>query len=141
MFISFFSVPNETHSEYPSNVSSVAFTSSDIPHAVELPQVEAGAFEPISTSPEPVIPAILEKIAFCESGGKQFNADGSVLQGRVDPRDTGKWQINKYYHLKESQRLGMDIETLAGNTAYALHLYETQGTRPWNASKNCWSKK
>jgi len=27
-----------------------------------------------------------------------------------------------------------------GNMAYARHLYETQGTRPWNASAPCWAQ-
>ena len=41
------------------------------------------------------IPGILKKIAFCESGNKQFNSDGSVLRGKQNSRDVGKWQINE----------------------------------------------
>lgn len=85
------------------------------------------------------IPAILEKISYCESRNRQFNADGSVHRGEINPQDVGKYQINEHYHLAESRRLGYDIYTLEGNTAYALYLYEHQGTKPWNWSKHCWS--
>lgn len=80
-----------------------------------------------------------KKIAWCESRNLQFNPDGSVKRGVVNSQDVGKWQINEHYHLEESIRLGMDIYTLAGNTAYAQHLYSSQGNTPWNWSKDCWS--
>ncbi len=82
---------------------------------------------------------ILKKIAWCESKNRQFNADGSVHMGEINPQDTGKYQINEHYHLEASKALGMDIYTLAGNTAYANYLFKTQGTTPWNWSKGCWS--
>ena len=86
------------------------------------------------------IPGILKKIAFCESGNKQFNSDGSVLRGKQNSRDVGKWQINEFYHLANAQKIGIDIYTEAGNTEYALYLYNKNGTRDWNWSKSCWSK-
>lgn len=95
-------------------------------------------------TPDPIqpIPAVndeLKKIAWCESKNRQFNADGSVHRGKINPQDVGKYQINEYYHLEESKRLGMDIYTLAGNTEYANYLYATQGNTPWNWSKECWA--
>ena len=92
------------------------------------------------TKASPLNVDIMVKIAFCESGGRQFNSDGTVIRGRENPKDVGKFQINEYYHLADSKRLGMDIYTLEGNTAYAMHLYKTQGTKPWNWSKHCWGK-
>lgn len=89
--------------------------------------------------PAPVVDNTLKKIAWCESHNQQFNADGSVLRGIQNPLDIGKWQINEKYHLAESLRLGMDIHTLEGNTAYANHLYLTQGSTPWNWSRFCWA--
>jgi len=89
---------------------------------------------------KPEIPDILKKIAFCESGNKQFNSDGSVLRGKQNSRDVGKWQINEFYHLANAQKIGIDIYTEAGNTEYALYLYNKNGTRDWNWSKSCWSK-
>ena len=76
-------------------------------------------------------------IAQCESSMRQFNPDGSVLRGRVNPKDVGLFQINEYYHLADSIRLGYDIYTLEGNIGYAEHLVETQGFRPWIHSNNC----
>jgi peptidoglycan hydrolase-like protein with peptidoglycan-binding domain len=34
--------------------------------------------------------------------------------------------------------MGYDINTLAGNIAYARYLYDTEGTGPWLASASCW---
>jgi hypothetical protein len=106
-----------------------------------LPVTEIQATQ-IELPPEiPEIPQILKDIAQCESKSRQFNEDGSVHMGEINPLDTGKWQINQKYHLAKSQELGMDIFTLEGNTAYAIYLYETEGTTPWNWSKDCWGKK
>ena len=83
---------------------------------------------------------ILWQIAKCESGGKQFNADGSVVQGRVDPDDRGLFQVNRRYWLKKCSELGHDIETERGNINCALYIfYEAQGIAAWNPSKSCWS--
>ena len=38
-----------------------------------------------------------------------------------------------------AKKLGLDIYTTTGNIAYAKHLYEEQGTQPWNSSSKCWS--
>lgn len=83
---------------------------------------------------------ILSKVAFCESRYRQFDADGQVLRGVVNPKDVGVFQINEDYHLGDSQKLGIDIYTLEGNLAYAKHLYEKQGSAPWVHSSKCWSK-
>ncbi len=83
------------------------------------------------------IPVMIQ-IARCESHFRHTLADGSVLQGRVDSADTGVMQINKRYHQSEALKLGIDLTDLEGNMTYARHLYETQGTRPWNASAQCW---
>lgn len=90
--------------------------------------------------PPKEVPAILLKIAMCESKNKQFNEDGSVHMGVINPLDTGRFQINQKYHLENSKKLGMDIFTLEGNTDYALYLYKKNGTRDWDWSRDCWSK-
>lgn len=87
----------------------------------------------------------LYRILACESGrgiGKpqQFNKDGTVLRGKINHSDVGAAQINEYYHLAESKRLGYDIYTLEGNIAYAKYLYDTQGSQPWSESESCWGK-
>lgn len=81
---------------------------------------------------------ILKRIASCESENRQFNADGSVLRGRVNPQDVGVMQVNEKYHLRASENLGFDIYTLEGNIDYAKHLYANQGVKPWVHSSSCW---
>lgn len=82
---------------------------------------------------------IMVQVARCESGFRQWDANGNVLLGHVDKRDTGVMQINKFYHLETSIKLGLDINTLEGNLAYARFLYESEGVKPWRASRHCWS--
>lgn len=86
------------------------------------------------------IPLQLEKIAFCESGGNQFNLDGTVKRGIINPLDIGKFQINLKYHQTRAEAMGLNLFTLKGNTEYALWLYKTEGSSPWNWSKSCWGK-
>lgn len=86
----------------------------------------------------PDVPVILQKISWCESRDKQFNEDGTIHRGIINNSDVGKYQINEFYHLANSRKLGIDIYTEQGNTEYALYLYKIQGTKPWNWSKKCW---
>ena len=85
------------------------------------------------------IPVMIQ-VARCESTFRHTLADGSVLRGRVDDRDTGVMQINTYYHGLTADQLGLDLENLHDNMAYARDLYERQGTQPWSASAPCWSR-
>ena len=82
---------------------------------------------------------ILIEIARCESTFMHYK-DGEVVRGRVDNADVGVMQINERYHLETAKKLGYDIHTIDGNMAYAKYLYEKSGSKPWNASKPCWSK-
>ena len=82
-------------------------------------------------------PALL-KISICESGGKQFNPDGSVVRGKVNHHDIGLMQINSDYHEAAAIDMGLDIYQEEGNIKYANHLYKTQGKTPWNWSRECW---
>ena len=85
------------------------------------------------------IPVMIQ-VARCESTFRHTLADGSILQGRVDPADTGVMQINKRYHEATASGLGFDLDDMYDNMAYARHLYETQGTQPWSASLPCWGQ-
>lgn len=85
------------------------------------------------------IPVLVE-VARCESTFRHTLKDGSVLKGRVDSDDTGVMQINKRYHSKDAESLGLDLNNLYDNMAYARDLYLRQGTKPWSASAPCWSK-
>jgi hypothetical protein len=83
---------------------------------------------------------VLIDVALCESRFIQFDADGTVHRGVINPQDVGVMQINEKYHLSTSKKLGLDIHSLEGNLAYAKYLYEKQGTRPWEYSSKCWNK-
>jgi hypothetical protein len=81
---------------------------------------------------------LLAEIARCESGIAQFDIKGNVISGNKNSLDVGVMQINEKYHLKTSEKLGLDIHTLDGNLAYAKWLYDNLGTDPWYFSKKCW---
>ncbi|MDA8596963.1 hypothetical protein N9L26_01360 [Candidatus Pacebacteria bacterium] len=85
------------------------------------------------------IPVMIQ-VARCESTFRHTLSDGSVLQGRVDPRDTGVMQINKGYHEATAINLGLNLDNIYDNMAYARYLYEKQGVQPWSASQPCWGR-
>jgi len=85
------------------------------------------------------IPVMIQ-IARCESTFRHIMADGSVLRGVVDGADTGVMQINKRYHLTTATKMGLNLDDIQDNMAYARYLYERQGTQPWNASSPCWGQ-
>ena len=85
------------------------------------------------------IPVMIQ-IARCESTFRHTLADGTVLRGYVDSRDTGVMQINTGYHGVTADTLGLDLEDIYDNMAYARYLYERQGTQPWSASRPCWGR-
>ena len=120
----------------------LAFLAYSIPlrsHQIDAEPTPPSASSPILVIVEtPEIPPILAAIAVCESGSRQFNADGSVLRGRINPKDVGKWQISETYWLEAAKKLGYDIYTIEGNTSMALYIYELYGTQPWKWSENCW---
>lgn len=88
-----------------------------------------------------VDPDLAVKIAFCESTLRQFTDNGKVLRGIHNPDDVGLFQINEHYHLDQSEKMGYDIYSTAGNIDYAMQLLKKDGAkRHWSASQACWSK-
>jgi len=83
---------------------------------------------------------IMVEIARCESRFRQYDKNGKVLRGEVNSLDRGVMQINEYYHEEDSEKLGYDIMTIEGNTAYARYIFEKSGVRPWKSSAKCWNK-
>lgn len=77
------------------------------------------------------------EVSWCESNLRQFNKDGTVLRGRINPADVGAFQINEIIHAKEIKRLGLDVHTLEGNIKFAAHLYRKNGWRDWKWSYSC----
>jgi hypothetical protein len=74
-------------------------------------------------------------IAKCESTFRQYDSDGEVLDGGAGSM-IGVFQINKRVHQGTALSLGLDIDTLEGNLAYARYLYEESGTDPWISCRN-----
>ena len=85
------------------------------------------------------IPVMIQ-VARCESHFRHTLADGSILRGVVDSADTGVMQINKRYHSAAANALGLNLDDIYENMAYARHLYEKQGVQPWSASAPCWNQ-
>jgi len=85
------------------------------------------------------VPIMIE-IAKCESRFRQFDKNGDVLRGEKNRLDRGVMQINEFYHSESSDKLGFDIMTIEGNTAYARYLFEKFGVKPWSSSSKCWAK-
>lgn len=85
---------------------------------------------------------LTNSIAFCESTHRQFEEGTQIpLRGIKNSFDIGIFQINEQFHLTKSQSLGYDIYTPEGNVGYALWLIQNEGTKHWNASKDCWSQR
>ncbi len=100
-------------------------------HLAYLQTVDIG---PITT---PDAPAIMLKIAECESGTKQFYDNGSLVVSKTN--DYGIFQINGQWK-KKAQSLGYDIMTEEGNIGFALWLYHQHGLKDWRASEHCWGQ-
>jgi hypothetical protein len=83
---------------------------------------------------------LMAEIAKCESRYRQFNKDGSTFRGIVNNKDVGVMQVNEYYHLARSKKLGINLYTVEGNLAYGRLLYSEEGSQPWKSSAPCWMK-
>ena len=83
---------------------------------------------------------ILVDIARCESTFRQYDADGTIMRGKVNRADVGVMQINEKYHADKATELGINIYTVEGNVAYAKYLYDKYGAEPWSSSSKCWSQ-
>lgn len=109
----------------------------EVVEEVSIPALGYGSVETLVREYFSDIP-IMAEVARCESTFTHHLADGSVIRGRVDNRDTGVMQINTYYHEATAVALGLDLEDFYDNLAYARNLYERQGVQPWSASRPCW---
>lgn len=123
-------------------VGTLAFVSPSFMLTGELPQIVD-------------VPPTLLAIADCESGKRDnngraikgsathYDTDGSVLLGKyTDSKygvDIGKYQINSLYHEETANEMGLDLYVEEENEAYAMHLFDTQGVKPWGASEMCWT--
>ncbi|MBX4188092.1 MAG: hypothetical protein KW793_03080 [Candidatus Doudnabacteria bacterium] len=70
-------------------------------------------------------------IAKCESGYRQFSADGSPLRGGSGKHYIGIFQIDENIHAAKAKDMAFDIYTIDGNIAYARYMFFKSGTNPW----------
>jgi len=98
-------------------------------------EIEAQVREYFSDAP------IMAEIAACESKFTQFGKGDTALHGGMGGKMIGIFQIYSDIHAAYAKERGMDIYTTEGNLAYARHLYEREGTRPWLSSFPCWGSK
>lgn len=87
--------------------------------------VEAAVREAFADAP------VMVAVAKCESGFRQFSSEGVVLRGGSGKGYIGIFQIGERLHRAPAAKLGMDIDTVEGNIAYARRLYDAQGSVPW----------
>ena len=73
----------------------------------------------------------------CESHYTHYEKNGAVLRGRITSGDTGVAQISRPHHEREAERLGLDLDNIWDNLAYARRLYEQEGDKPWLAPTDC----
>jgi hypothetical protein len=80
--------------------------------------------------------AFVKELIRCESS---LHAHATGTQAVVG-KDIGWMQINTYYHLSDSKKMGLDIYNKWDNLEYGFYLMSKRGLSPWSASKHCWSK-
>jgi hypothetical protein len=83
---------------------------------------------------------VMIEIARCESKFRQYSDSGDPLYGGYQGKMVGVFQVYSDIHASFARSIGMDIETLDGNLAYAKYLYEREGTKPWLSSRSCWEQ-
>lgn len=78
------------------------------------------------------------EIARCESNFRQFTDAGNTFRGALGT--VGIFQIHEVAHLGTVLTLGLNLETIEGNVAYAKYLYDLEGLSPWRFSSSCWEE-
>lgn len=87
------------------------------------------------------MPTQLVSIAQCESGIKQFYADGSLVRDYADGSHVGVFQLGSHW-IKKAKEFGLDpVNSAKDNMIMGIWIYNTKGDAPWLASKDCWVKK
>lgn len=86
------------------------------------------------------LPAVMQRIATCESGNKHYKSNGQVVtnannNGSVD---IGRFQINEKIWGKKAGEMGLDLTKEEDNIKFAMWVYENYGTEDWYASRGCW---
>ncbi len=76
----------------------------------------------------------MKKIAYCESGFKQFKSNGELLESRTG--DFGVLQVNEKTWDKKAKELGLDYKNSAkDNIKMAKYIYDQSGISAWTCAK------
>ncbi len=81
---------------------------------------------------------LMRAIARCESGLVHRDESGNLLRNNEGSTAQGLFQVLMSVHRGEMRRMGLDPDNDDDYMTYVQHLYETQGTSPWNESRRCW---
>jgi hypothetical protein len=84
------------------------------------------------------VPEVLHRIAECESGSQHFDAKGNVLRGKKDRNDIGRYQISITYYGAKAMEMGYNLFDEKENEAFAIWIFENEGSDPWVKTKKCW---
>ena len=76
------------------------------------------------------MPLALQKVALCESSGKQ-HYNNKIVKGLAG--EVGIMQIHPVHFLR-AKKMGYDLYSATGNMAYAVWLYQQEGLRPWTCA-------
>lgn len=111
-------------------VASFSLTQETLASTPTLAETEKQVREYFADTP------VMIEIARCESKFRQFTDAGNPLRsaGMI-----GVFQFYESIHAPGASVLGFDLTTLEGNLGYAKHVYQSEGTAPWNGSKYCWN--
>lgn len=83
--------------------------------------------------------AILREVIRCESEWRQFRKDGSAI---MSFGNIGLGQINRLAHERTYKAMKLDMKNPYDNLRFAVHLYQRDGLKPWEAwSGHCWQKR
>lgn len=72
---------------------------------------------------------IMLQIAQCESGFRQYDIFGNIVESYTG--DRGVWQINVRTWYGEMKEMGIDPDTIDGNFAAAHYVLQKQGLKAW----------
>jgi len=78
---------------------------------------------------------LIESIIKCESSGNPKALRAIKGHGK----DVGYFQINTFYHGRVARKMGLNLYNPIDNLEYGMYLLNKEGTKPWRASKRCWS--
>lgn len=85
-------------------------------------------------------PAVLSRIAECESGNTHYGKTGQVLAmgNKNGSVDVGRFQINISIWGQKATELGYDLWDEKGNEEMARWIFENYGSEPWFLTAKCW---